>query len=61
MKLQAVIDKAKAARKNEPEEVKPFPPEWERRFDYETLERLAIRTVDAGMSDSEALRAEGLA
>lgn len=61
MKLQAIIDKAKAARKNEPEEMKPFPKDWERRFNYETLERLAIMTVDGQVSDTEALQALGLA
>jgi hypothetical protein len=39
---------------------KPFPPDWLRRFDYETLERLAIMMVDGGMSDDEALEIMGL-
>ena len=60
MKLQAIIDKARAARKADPDEVKPFPAAWKRRFNYETLERLAIRTIEGCMSDDEALRAEGL-
>lgn len=35
--------------------VKPFPPDWLELFDVETLERLAIMTVDGGLTDSEAL------
>ena len=61
MKLQTIIDKARAARKNEPGDVKPFPKDWEERFTYETLERLAIMTVDGQLSDREALDALGLA
>lgn len=38
----------------------PFPPSWRRAFTGDELERLAIRTVDGGMSDHEALKAEGL-
>lgn len=38
----------------------PFPPDWTKAFTVEQLERLAIRTVDGGMSDSDALIAEGL-
>ena len=60
MKLQEVINKAKAARKGNREDVKPFPPEWEDRFTYEQLERLAVRTVDGLMNDQEALEAEQL-
>ena len=37
-----------------------FPGGWQKRFDCEELERLAVRTVDAGLSDAEALQAEGL-
>jgi len=36
-------------------DVKPFPKEWLSRFDEEQLERLAIMTVDGGLSDREAL------
>lgn len=37
-----------------------FPREWTEAFSAEELERLAIRTVDGEMSDTEAVRAEGL-
>ena len=36
-------------------DVQPFPPDWLEIFDAETLERLAIMTVDGGLTDSEAL------
>jgi hypothetical protein len=36
---------------------RPFPEEWKKNFDYDTLERLAIMTVDGGMTDEEALAA----
>jgi hypothetical protein len=38
--------------------VAPFPPGWVARFTVEQLERLAIRTVDGGLTDREALAAE---
>lgn len=38
----------------------PFPPGWRDRFTCEQLERLAIRTVDGGLTNAEALAAEGL-
>jgi len=41
-----------------PRLIAPFPAEWD--FSYGVLERLAIRTVDGGMSDTEALEAEQL-
>jgi hypothetical protein len=37
--------------------IKPFPEEWKKNFAYDTLERLAIMTVDAGMTDAQALAA----
>jgi DNA primase len=40
--------------------VLPFPPGWRERFTCEQLERLAVRTVDAGLSDADALTSEGL-
>ncbi len=60
VKLQAIIARARAARKAEPEGAKPFPPGWEERFTYEELERLAIMTIDAGLSETQALEALGL-
>jgi len=36
-------------------DIQPFPPDWLDSFDVETLERLAIMTIDGGLSDSEAL------
>lgn len=36
-------------------DIKPFPPDWLELFDVETLERLAIMTIDGGLTDSEAL------
>jgi hypothetical protein len=39
------------------EHIIPFPEEWISRFDETTLERLAIMTVDGGLTDSEALEA----
>ena len=36
-------------------EPKPFPREWLKRYTVEELERLAIMTVDGGMTDEEAL------
>ena len=38
-------------------EIKPFPKDWYMRFNDEELERLAIMTVDGGMSDEEAVKA----
>ena len=38
------------------EAVKPFPKEWLQKYDETILERLAIMTIDGGLSDSEALR-----
>jgi hypothetical protein len=38
-------------------EVIPFPPDWLKRFDEEQLERMAIMTVDGGLSDAEAIEA----
>jgi hypothetical protein len=40
-------------------EVIPFPPEWLKQLDEEQLERLAIMTVDGGLSDEEAINAMG--
>jgi hypothetical protein len=40
--------------------VLPFPPQWLKSFNEEQLERLAIMTVDGGLTDDEALRATGL-
>jgi hypothetical protein len=40
--------------KSDPD-IKPFPPDWLELFDVETLERLAIMTIDGGLTDSEAL------
>ena len=37
--------------------IRPFPKEWLDNFNYSTLERLAIMTVDAGMTDAQALAA----
>lgn len=36
--------------------VLPFPADWLERFDETTLERLAIITVDGGLSDEKALK-----
>lgn len=36
--------------------VESFPKPWLTRFDENTLERLAIMTVDGGLSDEEAVR-----
>ena len=47
----------KVIERKEPEDIKPFPEEWISRFDETTLERLAIMTVDGGLTDSEALEA----
>jgi len=38
----------------------PFPSSWVKALTTEELERLAIRTVDGGMDDYEALKAERL-
>ena len=38
----------------------PFPSSWVKALTPEELERLAIRTVDGGMDDYEALTAERL-
>lgn len=40
-------------------DVIPFPPEWLKRFNEGQLERLAIMTVDGGLSDEEAIKAMG--
>lgn len=37
-----------------------FPPEWLEKYDDTVLERLAIMTIDGGLSDDEALRILGL-
>ena len=42
------------------DEALPFPLDWYQRFSDEQLERLAIMTIDGGMSDSEALKISGL-
>lgn len=39
--------------------VLPFPSDWIERFDEKTLERLAIMTVDGGLTDEEAIEAMG--
>jgi len=57
MKLDAIIQKARQARHPKPEAAKPFPQAWLERFNYGTLERLAVMTVDGEVSDTEALRA----
>jgi len=38
----------------------PFPSRWIRIYTAEELERLAIRTVDGGLTDHQALVAEHL-
>jgi len=38
---------------------RPFPEEWKMNFDYDQLERLAIMTVDGGLTDSEAIQKLG--
>jgi hypothetical protein len=38
----------------------PFPADWLAAFTVDELERLAIRTVDGGLTDHEALKDEGL-
>ena len=40
--------------------IKPFPEAWLKQFNEVTLERLAIMTVDGGLTDQEALKAMGL-
>lgn len=40
---------------------RPFPADWLEKYDAETLERLAIRTVDGGLTDEQAIQAEALA
>jgi DNA primase len=35
--------------------IKPFSEEWKQNFNYDQLERLAIMTVDAAMTDAQAL------
>lgn len=42
------------------DDIKPFPDDWIKRFNDEELERLAIMTVDGGLSDSDALIAMGI-
>lgn len=41
----------------EPKEIKPFPVGWSKRYNETTLERLAIMTVDGGLTDQEAIEA----
>lgn len=36
-------------------DIQPFPADWLELFDVETLERLAIMTIDGGLTDSGAL------
>ena len=40
--------------------VVPFPEDWLNRFNEEQLERLAIMTIDGGLTDEQALEALGL-
>ena len=40
--------------------IMPFPDSWKERFDEVQLERLAIMTVDGGLTDEQALEALGL-
>jgi len=37
------------------EDTRPFPPEWLKRYSETELERLAILTIDGGMTDQEAV------
>jgi DNA primase len=55
--LQATnAEKTYKNQESEPRTVfEPFPEGWKERFGIETLERLAILTVDAGLTDLEAL------
>jgi hypothetical protein len=41
-------------------EITPFPASWMKSFNEEELERLAIMTVDGGLTDDEALKASGM-
>jgi len=41
-------------------EIKLFPISWLKSFNEGQLERLAIMTIDGGLSDEEALKASGL-
>lgn len=52
--LQAAL---KVIQDIEQKDIKPFPADWLSRFDEGTLERIAIITVDGGMTDREALAA----
>ncbi|QTA83899.1 Uncharacterized protein dnl_63230 [Desulfonema limicola] len=36
------------------QEIRLFPPEWLKKYDESTLERLAIMTIEGGLSDQEA-------
>jgi hypothetical protein len=38
---------------------KPFPSDWLNRFNEQELERLALMTIDGGLSDEDAIRALG--
>lgn len=49
MKRQVKLDK-----------IRPFPPEWLERFSETQLERLAIMTIDCGLTDNEAFQAMNL-
>ena len=40
--------------------ITPFPGRWIKNFNENELERLAIMTVDGGLTDDEALKASGL-
>jgi hypothetical protein len=40
--------------------ITPFPGMWLKTFNETELERLAIMTVDGGLTDDEALNASGL-
>jgi len=40
--------------------ITPFPGRWVKTFNETELERLAIMTVDGGLTDDEALTASGL-
>ena len=40
----------------EPQKTRKFPPEWLGKYNDDDLERLAILTVDGGLTDEEAER-----
>lgn len=46
--------------KKQQNDIHPFPVNWLKKFSEEELERLAIMTVDGGLSDNGALIAMGL-